>query len=280
MAQMPSRRPLEAARTAAPSRRRAAGRLGSAVLEPPAPAPSAAGASDSAPSAACGAATGRVRPPTEGRLVLRGRLAIAGLLATGLLVTISAANTQSFLPLSIRPGPALAVGAVRRARPQSPRRGRDRRPDRDVRAPTRWWSAPPTGCRRGWCSGRSWRSNVLVLLGPPLVSTDVFSYQAYARMGALVRHQPVPARPVRDQPGPDLPLHRREVVQHPQRLRAAVHASSATRSRSCRSPPASTSTRRSRARRRSAWSRSCGAARAAAHQPGPRGRRWSGSTRC
>ena len=27
--------------------------------------------------------------------------------------------------------------------------------------------------------------NVLVLLGPPLISTDVFSYQAYARMGAI-----------------------------------------------------------------------------------------------
>ena len=39
-----------------------------------------------------------------------GRLAIAGLLATGLLVTISAADTQSFLPLSIRPVPSSMSG--------------------------------------------------------------------------------------------------------------------------------------------------------------------------
>ncbi len=119
----------------------------------------------------------------ERRLVRRGKLAIAGLLATGLLVTISAANTQSFLPLTIRPVPAalaglfggidlnlhvvgaiavliamfgsyaIAVGVSDRLSPRL-------------------------------VLGSILALNVLVLLGPPLVSTDVFSYQAYARMGA------------------------------------------------------------------------------------------------
>ena len=51
-------------------------------------------------------------PVTQPRLVWRGRLAIAGLLATGLLVTISAAHTQSFLPLSIRPAPSSLPSAA------------------------------------------------------------------------------------------------------------------------------------------------------------------------
>ena len=38
--------------------------------------------------------------------------------------------------------------------------------------------------------------HALVLLAPPLVSTDVFSYQAYARMGSAVRRQPLRSRPV------------------------------------------------------------------------------------
>jgi hypothetical protein len=38
--------------------------------------------------------------------------------------------------------------------------------------------------------------DVLVLLGPPMISTDVFSYQAYARMGALYHINPYTHGPV------------------------------------------------------------------------------------
>ena len=39
---------------------------------------------------------------------------------------------------------------------------------------------------------------MVVLLGPPLFSTDIFSYQAYARMFAHLPHEPVPPRAERD----------------------------------------------------------------------------------
>ena len=66
--------------------------------------------------------------------------------------------------------------------------------------------------------------HAVVLLGPPLASTDIFSYQAYARMGATVWDQPLHARPLRDQPGRRVPLHRSQMVDHhPERLRPGVH---------------------------------------------------------
>ncbi len=135
------------------------------------------------PASALARAPGADASVSQRRLVWAGRLAIAGLLATGLLVTISAAHTQSFLPLSIRPVPSsmsglfgsidlnLHVGgaiavliamfcayalAVYASAHMSPR----------------------------LVIGAIVLLNLLVLLGPPLISTDVFSYQAYARMGA------------------------------------------------------------------------------------------------
>ncbi len=54
--------------------------------------------------------------------------------------------------------------------------------------------APPTGCPARTVLMCIAALHALVLLAPPLLSTDVFSYQAYARMGAHVRRQPVPAR--------------------------------------------------------------------------------------
>src|ERR1700761_1097031 len=93
---MSSRRPLEAARDGGPEPAVALlDASGSAVVQPaPAPRPPARGGGPAplAPQPA-------TPEPTQdaGRLLLRGRLAIAGLLATGLIVTISAAHTQSFL---------------------------------------------------------------------------------------------------------------------------------------------------------------------------------------
>jgi uncharacterized BrkB/YihY/UPF0761 family membrane protein len=209
---MSSRRPLDAVRSGGPEstvvRLDASG--AAAVLGPSAPAHDvptpdapvrgtpARGAPDRghpddggtprAPSTAVDGgsvtAPGAAETVSDRRLVWCGRLAIVGLLATGLLVTISAADTQSFLPLSIRPVPssmsglfgainlnlhvAGAIGvliamfcayavAVSVAAHLSPR----------------------------LVIGAIVALNVLVLLGPPLISTDVFSYQAYARMGAI-----------------------------------------------------------------------------------------------
>ena len=50
--------------------------------------------------------------------------------------------------------------------------------------------------------------NALVLLAPPLLSTDVFSYQAYARMGAIYGANPYLHGPTRSHSTP-VPLHRR-----------------------------------------------------------------------
>jgi Glycosyltransferase family 87 len=182
---MSSRRPLEAARDGGSEPAVALlDASGSAVLEPSAQ-PRDAGR----PGEAIGLGTlrPRVRPaeaPASGRrLVLRGQLAIAGLLTTGLLVSISAAHTQSFLPLSIRPVPASMAGLFGAI-------------DLNLHVAGAIAVLIAMFCSYAIAVGVSDRLsprlvlgsvlalNVLVLLGPPLVSTDVFSYQAYARMGA------------------------------------------------------------------------------------------------
>jgi hypothetical protein len=116
-------------------------------------------------------------------------LGLSGLLGTGLVVAIAAAGTDSLLPESVRPVPpwlagpfgatglGLSVGvligvmtlmfvsyvaAVGAA---------DRLPARSVLM----------------CIAAL---HALVLLAPPLVSTDVFSYQAYARMGSMYGANP------------------------------------------------------------------------------------------
>jgi hypothetical protein len=183
---MSSRRPLEAARDGGSEPAVALlDASGSAVLEPSPPAKPASAASDSITISRPREREPAGEPRPVGRLVLCGRLAIAGLLATGLLVTISAANTQSFLPLSIRPVPpslhlgglfaginlnlhvagAIAVLVAMFGFYAAAVSVSDRLSPRLV-------------------LGSILALNVLVLLGPPLVSTDVFSYQAYARMGA------------------------------------------------------------------------------------------------
>jgi hypothetical protein len=184
---MSDRRPLEAARDGGDEPAVALfDASGAAVTDPP--------RAPSRPAATSGPI--RIQPPApppgppaepaaDPRLVLRGRIAIAGLLVTGLLVTISAANTQSFLPLSIRPIPpsihlAGLFGGI----------------DLDLHVAGAIAVLVAMFCSYAVAVSVSARLsprlvlgailalNVLVLLGPPLVSTDVFSYQAYARMGA------------------------------------------------------------------------------------------------
>jgi alpha-1,6-mannosyltransferase len=183
---MSSRRPPDAARDGG---REAAVTLfdasSSAVLEPSAPSNGAGQGSEPIRIGRLRARRAADQPAAQRRPVLRGQLAIAGLLATGLLVAISAANTQSFLPLSIRPlPPSLGLGGVFAG----------------INLNLHVAGAIAVLIAM-FCSyaiavsvsdrlsprlvlGSILALNVLVLLGPPLVSTDVFSYQAYARMGA------------------------------------------------------------------------------------------------
>ena len=57
--------------------------------------------------------------------------------------------------------------------------------------------------------------NVVVLLGPPLFSTDVFSYQAYARMFTHYHTNPYIHGPTRDPARRDLSLHRARWIYTP-----------------------------------------------------------------
>jgi Glycosyltransferase family 87 len=118
-----------------------------------------------------------------------GLLGLSGLLASGLAVSVTAAGTDSLLPESIRPVPqwlagpfgatglGLGVGALMGvlalmfASYALVVHASDRLSARSVLM----------------CIAAL---HALVLLAPPLVSTDVFSYQAYARMGSVYGTNP------------------------------------------------------------------------------------------
>ena len=118
-----------------------------------------------------------------------GMLGLSGLLATGLVVSIAAAGTDSLLPESVRPVPqwlagpfgatglGLSVGAL-------------------IGVMTLMFISYAVAVQAAdRLSARSVLMTIaalhaLVLLAPPLVSTDVFSYQAYARMGSMYGANP------------------------------------------------------------------------------------------
>jgi Glycosyltransferase family 87 len=118
-----------------------------------------------------------------------GVLGLSGLLVTALVVSVSAAGTDSLLPESVRPVPrwlagpfgstgiGLGVGAL-------------------IGVLTLMFVSYAVAVHAAdrlsprtvlMCIAAL---NALVLLAPPLVSTDVFSYQAYARMGSLFAANP------------------------------------------------------------------------------------------
>lgn len=118
-----------------------------------------------------------------------GLLGLSGLLATGLIVSISAAGTDSLLPESVRPVPqwlagpfgatglGLGVGVLIAVL---------------MLMFVSYVAAVHAADR---LSARSVLMSIaalhaLVLLAPPLVSTDVFSYQGYARMGSMYGANP------------------------------------------------------------------------------------------
>ena len=131
----------------------------------------------------------RAAASRSGPLALGGSAALGGLLLTGLLISISAANTDSLLPESVRPVPSWLAG-----------------PFGNTGVDLGGWGLIAVltvmfGCYAvavslaDRLSGRAVLAtiaalNALVLLAPPLLSTDVFSYQAYARMGAMYGTNP------------------------------------------------------------------------------------------
>jgi hypothetical protein len=123
--------------------------------------------------------------PAERSTSRRGLLGIAGLLASGSVIAVAAAHTGTLLPESIRTGvPAALAGAFNGV-------GFNLHAGGAIGAlALMFTSYALVVAASGQLSARVVLMTIaalhaLILLGPPLVSTDVFSYQAYARMGAL-----------------------------------------------------------------------------------------------
>jgi hypothetical protein len=116
-------------------------------------------------------------------------LGLAGLIGTGLVISLAAANTDSLLPESVRPipgwlaGPFGATGVGLGVLPLL------------LVLSTMFVSYALAARAADRLSGRTVLMTIaalhaLVLLAPPLLSTDVFSYQAYARMGSMYGANP------------------------------------------------------------------------------------------
>jgi Glycosyltransferase family 87 len=115
----------------------------------------------------------------------RALMGVAGLLVSGFVIAISAAGTATLLPESIRLAlPAPLAGAFGAAGLNLHSGGAM------VALGLMLVSYVVVVGAAGELSGRMVLTAIaalyaLVLLAPPLISTDVFSYQAYARMGGL-----------------------------------------------------------------------------------------------
>src|SRR5262249_6263047 len=118
-----------------------------------------------------------------------GRLGLLGLLLTGVVIVLAAANTDSMLPESVRPIPSWLAGPFAGAEFGL------------GVAPLIAVLGVMFGCYAvvaGSADRLSARAvlmtiaalHALVLLAPPLLSTDIFSYQAYARMGSMYGANP------------------------------------------------------------------------------------------
>jgi hypothetical protein len=119
----------------------------------------------------------------------RGVIGLFGLLATGLVLSISAAQTDSLLPESIRPAPAALAGAFGTAGPDLHVVGLI------LVLGLMFGSYVLAANSAQQLPARAVLITIgalhaLVLLGPPLLSTDIFSYQAYARIGSVYSANP------------------------------------------------------------------------------------------
>jgi hypothetical protein len=118
-----------------------------------------------------------------------GSLGLGGVLVGGLVISIAAAHTDNLLPESTRPVPSWLAGPFGSA-------GLNLHPGGLIAALTLLFGCYVLVVRAAdRLSSRAVLMtiaalNALMLLAPPLLSTDVFSYQAYARMGALYSANP------------------------------------------------------------------------------------------
>jgi alpha-1,6-mannosyltransferase len=118
-----------------------------------------------------------------------GLVGLAGLLITGFVVAISAAQTDSLSPESVRPIPTSLAGAFGTNGPDLHVVGAI------VVLALMFVSYVVVVRAADRLSGRAVLMSIaalyaLVLLAPPLLSTDVFSYQAYGRIGAVYGANP------------------------------------------------------------------------------------------
>ncbi len=118
------------------------------------------------------------------RSPLVGHLGVAGMLVTGLITALAAAQTKLLLPQSARPLPNWLQGAFGNLRLGLGLGGLT------FLFLLMFVSYAATVLASDKLSARTVLMsiaalNVLMLLAPPLLSTDIFSYGAYGRMGAL-----------------------------------------------------------------------------------------------
>ncbi|MBV9466002.1 MAG: DUF2029 domain-containing protein [Solirubrobacterales bacterium] len=118
-----------------------------------------------------------------------GLIGLAGLLVCGLVISISAAQSDSLLPETVRPLPGSLAGLFGTGGPDIHAAG--------VIAVLSLMFvsyAVAVGAAQRLSARAVLMSiaalHALMLLAPPLLSTDIFSYQAYARMGALYGANP------------------------------------------------------------------------------------------
>jgi alpha-1,6-mannosyltransferase len=128
-----------------------------------------------------GTALGSRSAPLRTRL---GQIGLGGVLLSATVISIAAANTDNLLPESTRPVPAWLAGPFGSA-------SLNLHPGGLIAALIMLFACYVLAVRAAdRLSGRAVLMtiaavNALMLLAPPLLSTDVFSYQAYARMGAM-----------------------------------------------------------------------------------------------
>jgi alpha-1,6-mannosyltransferase len=119
----------------------------------------------------------------------RGLLGLAGVIVCGTLLSVAAAHTRSLLPETIRFVPPSLAGAFSGI-------GLNLHVGGAIAALTVMFvSYAVVVAASTRLSARAVLIAVaalhaVVLLGPPLVSTDVFSYQAYARLGSVYAYNP------------------------------------------------------------------------------------------
>src|SRR5262249_18719660 len=118
-----------------------------------------------------------------------GVVGLGGVLITGLVISIAASHTDNLLPESTRPIPGWLAGPFGGA-------SLNLHPGGLIPVMTVMFACDAVAARAAdRLSGRAVLMTIaafhaLMLLAPPLLSTDVFSYQAYARMWAIYGANP------------------------------------------------------------------------------------------